>query len=1625
MLHEKKRKISFFTVIIFIVTMFSNIVVNVADASDDEAPFKIDSTAVLVGDLMQENNLGDNWQPSNYKGQLKEYKNGIFEGGFNLKKGDYQYKIAMNGTWDESYAGTNIKDGNTILSLSEDSNVYFRLDLKNKKVYDSINNPDQFKSKAIITGNIDNIFDGGQAWVPSDDKFKLDYIGGGMYIKTFDIKEAAQNNDYDLSFKVAFNGDWNNGEIPSQNYNLKIPKGNKNITILANYLTGEVYESINTPNINNEVSLIGTIRCDENNNWNENNKDFDMYKIDSSRYIYSIRLSAGSYEYKSCLNHSWNESYPSNNKKLDIKSDTNVVFITDLNEKNVYDSINDLDKVNNILGATKIPEVLSGPVINDDGKVTFKYKNEASKEVYLVGNMTNWDSGKILMTKNNEGVWSTSLRVGDNAQALEYKFIVDGKYITDPLNEKIKDGNSFVDFPEYKGRPVTLPGSIQSAIGQGSWDPTKTEFTYIGNGNYKLELKNVKPGTYEYKIAINHSWDPENYGLKGVEHGSNISIIVPKETDITFLYNDDSHMVVNSLTYKVLDITLKNGDDNIGKLEDKKLSGIYSFTANLNAGEYKNLSLKIVDEDKSEKNIKVQSINLSVNKSVTFSFDPITEICFNDSSDMKINTNMMKYDSRKEEYKKPYGSTSVGEDINFNFSTDKDMAKEVKMVIGTPNGTIVKDMTKNGSFNDNTDKWTYVYKPESIGTYSYYFVASNGSDVKAYGDDDGFFGAGVGGNIGEVKNYEFNIHVKDFKTPDWLKNGVIYQIFPDRFFNGDSRNDYLQTYARGNAPYEYISDWYSLPKDPDLMNKEGFDYPKNANKGDINEWSNDVYGGDLKGIEKKINYLKSLGVTILYLNPIGQSISSHRYDTTDYKNVDPLLGTMDDFVNLSKVAKENGMHIILDGVYNHVADDSIYFDRYGKYMAKGKPLGAYQYWSRVYDLMNTKGVNQQEAEKTVTKELSDQGITDLHYKDWFIIKNNIVVKDRTGKDIPKDKQYYEYEGWSGYDSMPVIQALNGSEYNLKSWSDEIIDGKDSAARQWLRNGSSGWRLDVANEVSEETWRAFRKTVKDEGDNAIIGEIWTDASNYILGDMYDSVMNYRYRESILNFVKGTKDDNVTVVSAQDSMNELEKMREQYPREALEAMMNLVGSHDTQRVISALDGYQKSVRGFAKESTETAKSKMKLIPLLQMTYIGAPTIYYGDEIGMVGCDDPDNRRGFTWGEGDKDLVEWYATLANIRNNYSCLRTGDVLPVVVEDEYKDDVMTYGRRDNDGYALIAGNRLGDNINVSLNVSGINDGTKLTNILNPDESYVVRDGKVTVNISSYNGIILVDKINNININYDGLKDSYDDSYKVKDRSIPVSIQQLLKEVEESKDGDEILLGTTERGISKDLLKSIINSNKNLVPIFKYGDFKIRINNTQKILDYLNDTGEYDFYVLFNLLKDINSNDTNSKILKDNFDISFNITTNLNTDNLAGSLSIEIPQDKGNEGKVKYIYYIDRSGKIISVCNTNVKDNIITIDINDLGDYVVSGKDINEVLPTPNPNPGEQIDPGISSGSDDQDKPLINNDNTGTNNKPLVKTGYVMGSSFTILAAILLIAAGVVVFILLKRRHMDESKKEE
>ncbi len=913
-----------------------------------------------------------------------------------------------------------------------------------------------------------------------------------------------------------------------------------------------------------------------------------------------------------------------------------------------------------------------------------------------------------------------------------------------------------------ESRTIHLPGTI----GGNNWNAAGNQMTYdAARGLYTITFEDVAPGTYAYKIAVNGAW-AENYGAGGEAAGADMSVTVTETQDVTFWYSDVSHRVVCSVNYDIDAVVTLSGTGipEGTRLLDDELDGLFTATIYLNAGKYSDLAITC-----GETVVNFLEFVMDAGKNVTFSYDPSTGMAYHNGSNLKVDTTHIYYNTKDINYKDPFGAVAVGESVKFSITTGTDATGVVLVIRGV--GSV--GLEKDGEAVDGVQRWTCTYAFESIGEYDYYFSITNGSDMVIYCDDiynnyfrTGDYGSGGIGNPNDIFAYDIIVHTADFETPDWMKDAVIYQIFPDPFFDALEYNNDDQTTARGTVDYEYVTDWYMLPENPEMVNAYPNDYPIFALKGD-GEWSNEIYGGDLKGVTERIDYLKALGVNVIYFNPVFSSISNHRYDACDYMEIDPILGTLGDFEELVAVAEANGMHIILDGVFNHVSDDSVYFDRYYKFLGKSEKIGAYPYWAYVYDLMNEEGYSQSAAEAAAKTFFTENyGITDYSYIDWFKVENKkATYADTIG--LRAGKKVYTYEGWWGYDSMPVIKSTNGSEYQTGNWAEEMLshENPNSVNSYWITKGMDGWRLDVANEVSDETWRNFRDSVKAlDSEAVIIGEIWHDATYYLRGDMYDSVMNYIFRDAVAGFARGyliNRDNKAekwdTDYTAADALVTLEILRERYPEEAFYAMMNLVGSHDTARILSYLDDveddrYQKDLANnfpMYETTSERAKQLQYVVAFIQFTYAGAPTIYYGDEIGMTGCDDPDDRRAFEWGKGQKDLVEWYAQLAAIRAQYPALRTGSVEPFAPHR----DVMGYVRTDGENTLTILANRASGDLNVAL------EGTYVDLI--SGETFTD-----TVTVPAYRGVILVaaDEVKDYEVDTEALAPAYDPAYIVEVR---------------------------------------------------------------------------------------------------------------------------------------------------------------------------------------------------------------------------------------------------------------------
>lgn len=548
------------------------------------------------------------------------------------------------------------------------------------------------------------------------------------------------------------------------------------------------------------------------------------------------------------------------------------------------------------------------------------------------------------------------------------------------------------------------------------------------------------------------------------------------------------------------------------------------------------------------------------------------------------------FNSRNTLHKSRFGAVREGDNIVFKVILPRSLqCSGVDLIIKSDKGNYEHhSMSWLSMEGENEEWWALGYDAKGTDIYFYHFEYSTPwgkTVIKHNGDCLGKLSTGK-------HDWQLSVYDKDFTTPHWLKGGLIYQIFPDRFyFSGEKKN---------NVPEDrkLRRDIYNEPEW--MPTKEG------------KVLNNDYFQGDLKGIENKLDYIASLGATCIYLNPVFEAQSNHRYDTSDYSKIDSLLGSEKDLRHLCKKAQEKGISVILDGVFSHTGDDSLYFNKYGRYDS----LGAFQ------------------SEKSP-------------YYSWYKFINHP----------------HNYHSWWGISILPEV--IEESESFL-----EFITGKDGIARKWLRCGVRGWRLDVADELPDVFLDRFREAVKAENPDAVVlGEVWEDASNkfaygerrrYFAGKQLDSVMNYPFAEAIISFIRSGRVEGFS--------NKIMTILENYPKCVTDVLMNHIGTHDTMRVITQLAGESCEYRDRnwqSKQSlndTQYAKGVklLKLAAVIQYTLPGVPSLYYGDEAGMQGYKDPFNRFCYPWGRENKKLIEFYRQLGKVRKSLDCLIDGEFYTV-----------------------------------------------------------------------------------------------------------------------------------------------------------------------------------------------------------------------------------------------------------------------------------------------------------------------------------------------------------------------------
>lgn len=661
------------------------------------------------------------------------------------------------------------------------------------------------------------------------------------------------------------------------------------------------------------------------------------------------------------------------------------------------------------------------------------------------------------------------------------------------------------------------------------------------------------------------------------------------------------------------------------------------------------------------------------------------------------------HDSRDNLYRQPAGAVTAGTPVKLRMRSAKNDLTEARVQVlnKVTNQSQTHAMKRIGQDATGTyDLWEAAVSAASPTLLFYRFIARDGAASAVYEDDQNrnaqpWLKGGPGRALGAQGNapYQITVYAADYTTPDWLRNGIMYQIFTDRFRNGDASNDP----APGGFFYDEAGtilrsnqdDWNAIVCDP--RNQQAPTCP--------NIYSQNFYGGDLQGVVDKLDYLHDLGITILYLNPIFQSPSNHKYDTTDFTRIDPMFGDMNTWIALVQGANARGMKIVLDGVFNHSSSDSIYFDRYHRYADSG----------------------------ACESQASP-------FRAWYYFT--------TSPDGPCAGPA-NYESWFGFNSLPKLKAGNPGV------RDYFIHSPNAIGAYWILQGASGWRFDVGgdidpgrgNDPANNYWELLRARIRAiNPQSAMLIEEWNDESAWLLGNEMDGGMNYRQRKALIGFVRDvtyTDNDNngdntIHALTPSQLEASLRVLYEDYPAQSVQAMMNLLGSHDTNRLRYVLKEYGATDL----DKAETDKRQHMLIALLY-GLAGSPTTYYADEVGasaeaVGGQDDPYNRLPFPWEDAsgsynafDHDMHAFYSALGAARNAHPAMRTGAYVPLKADDAAK--VFAYGRRTADDAGVVVLNR-GAQQTVVIDIPGtfLGNGASLRDAIS-GQTYAVADGKLTL----------------------------------------------------------------------------------------------------------------------------------------------------------------------------------------------------------------------------------------------------------------------------------------------------------
>ncbi|MGC3998153.1 MAG: glycoside hydrolase family 13 protein [Anaeromyxobacter sp.] len=650
----------------------------------------------------------------------------------------------------------------------------------------------------------------------------------------------------------------------------------------------------------------------------------------------------------------------------------------------------------------------------------------------------------------------------------------------------------------------------------------------------------------------------------------------------------------------------------------------------------------------------------------------------------------VRFDSRQLKHKTPFGAVTggtPGTTVTFALEApagveSATLVLEKRTLEGNQNTSYAAyqqvELSKAAGVDGAPDTWSASYAFTDVDVYGYYFRLTIGGTSYVYGNnadqvywtsERGSAGLGqitfVPANPSAIRRYRLTVYAPDFTVPAWAQDAVYYYIFPERFRNGDPSND-----PRENAdlyqgvPVEFHEAWTENPYLPGDGHSDS-------------TYNNDFFGGDLQGVIDELPYIKSLGANTIYMTPIFQAVSNHKYDHGDFSVVDPHFGDNALFAQLTQQAAAQGIRVILDASFDHTGSDSLYFNRYGEWSMPQGVVGAYQ-------------------GGTIHPESP--------FYDWFTFNDD-----------------GSYLNWGGPD-MPRIDTTK------QSFKDYTLYDDGAIALAWLDRGAAGWRMDVAPWVTDEYWREFRTVTKGHDPESLaIAETWFDSSKFFLGDEFDTTMNYIFKDVATAYANGG--------DLQEIYANIELMRENYPPQAFYALMNLISSHDVPRILFQFGDTGPSAGAAA---IAEAKKRMVLATLFQVTMPGAPAIYYGDEVGVTGGADPYNRATYPWadegGAPDTTLLETVKALVKVRNDHPILRRGSFAAPAYLDA---SVLVHVRQLGDQWAVTALNSAATARTVTIDLPAGAAGVTFTDALG-GAGATASGGQLTITVPAQYGTVLL-----------------------------------------------------------------------------------------------------------------------------------------------------------------------------------------------------------------------------------------------------------------------------------------------